>query len=191
MRSLIYPKTISKAPEFVINEYEQAWGRNYRDHPLSDFVSFVPSDWLSAIGSRKSDLASNGLDGVILSGQKLNENLCREGMAHPIIISVNGVGDDIKVRLDCGQHRARIAHLVAGVQWLPCFVEVSHGKSAFIRSNGPHEYQISPEALLRKPDIKAQFMRPDALFSRFDIQDIEGAYDYLRSIDRAAVLERD
>lgn len=44
---------------------------------------------------------------------------------HPLIVSVNGVGEEIKVRLDCGQHRARVVLAIAGIAWLPYFMEPS------------------------------------------------------------------
>lgn len=178
----LYQSYPSNPSPCIISQYESQWGSVYREHPLNPYVSFVPTSWLVSIASRKDDLASNGLTGEMLSGHRLNESLSRDGMVHPMIISVNGVGDETKVRLDCGQHRARVAYLLAGVEWLPCFVEVSHGVSPYIRANGPHEYHIHQEALSRKPDMKAQFMRPSELFSRFDVRDIEGAEEYLGSL---------
>lgn len=157
----------NKAQPEDIAAYEAKWGTRYKNHPLIDFVDFIPTEWLVSIGSGKDDLASNNIDGEMLSGEKLNEAISKDGMVHPLIVSINGVGDDYKVRLDCGQHRARVALLVAGIDWLPCFVEVSPGASPYIRANGPHEYPIDRNLLLRKPDIEAQFMRPSALFSRY------------------------
>lgn len=163
--------------------FESLWGRSYQEHPLSHLVGFVPTTWLVSIASRKPDLGSNNLKGEMLSGARLNETLKREGMVHPIIISINGVGEDFRVRLDCGQHRARVACLIAGIGWLPCFVEVSHGRSPFIRGNGPHEYALNPEALAAKPDIKAQFMSPASLFSRYEVSDIDGGIEYIRNLE--------
>lgn len=153
-----------------IFDYESKWGANYKRHPLIHLVDFVPTEWLVSIASEHTDdLASNNLRGEMLSGERLNENLMREGMAHPLIISVNGVGEEIKVRLDCGQHRARVALLLADIRWLPCFVEVSHGKSPVIRNNGPHEHPIDRAFLLREPDIRAQFMKPSDLFRAYNV----------------------
>lgn len=161
METITYPNK----PELKdITDFESKWGTRYKKHPLIGLTDFVPAEWLISIASGKDDLASNDLSGEILSGERLNEAISRDGMAHPLIISINGVGDDYKVRLDCGQHRARVAYSIAGLKWLPCFVEVSHGTSPFIRDNGPHEHHIDKSMLLREPDIEAQFMNPSDLF---------------------------
>lgn len=153
-------------PEDVA-DFEAKWGTRYKNHPLIDCVDFVPTEWLVSIASGKDDLASNNITGEMLSGEKLNEAIGKDGMVHPLIISINGIGPDYKVRLDCGQHRARIALLIADIAWLPCFVEVSHGRSPYIRANGDHEYPIDRRQLLREPDIQAQFMRPSKLFMHY------------------------
>ena len=162
--SKIYP---NKPPLEAIIDFESKWGTRYKSHPLIHLVDFVPTQWLIAIASGKNDLASNSLKGEMLSGEKLNNNLMNDGMAHPLIISINGVGDDYKVRLDCGQHRARVAYLLAHIEWLPCFVEVSPGRSPFIRANGDHEYFLDTKYLRTKPDVVAQFMKPSELFSEY------------------------
>lgn len=156
-------------------QYIFVWGNNYQKHPLADKVSFVPTKWLLRITSdKKDDLSSNNIHGEILNGKALNKNLCQEGMYHPIIISINGVGDIMKVRLDCGQHRVRIAHHIAKLDVLPCFVEVSHSPSAVIRNlNGDHEYILDPDALKRYPSAITQFEKPDDIFRRFSLSDIK------------------
>lgn len=171
------PSAICHADD--INKYEQSWGTNYKSHPLIHQVSFVPVQWLLSITSRLNDVDSNDMYGNLLDGHKLNSNLISEGMSHPIIISINSVGTNRMVRLDCGQHRVRIAAWIQGMEWLPCFVEVTHGDTAFIRDNGPHEYILSPGALQREPDAHKHFMKPSDLFARYDIRDIQGAEEYL------------
>jgi hypothetical protein len=161
--------------EEKIQHYISLWKANYQQHPLAHKVGFIPTEWLLKITSdRKHDFASNTIHGDILDGERLNQNICKEGMHHPIIVSINGVGNDYKVRLDCGQHRVRIAHHIAKIQALPCFIEVSHGKSSVIRIlNGDHEYDIKSEALKRSPRIIEQFENPDDIFQRYQLSDIQ------------------
>jgi hypothetical protein len=158
-----------------INQYIALWGDNYQKHPLAHKVGFIPTKWLLKITSdRKFDFASNTIHGDILDGERLNQNICKEGMHHPIIVSINGVGDDYKILLDCGQHRVRIAHHIAHIEALPCFVEVSHGKSSVIRNlNGNHEYALNSNSLLRKPSVIEQFENPDDIFRRYQLSDIQ------------------
>lgn len=156
-----------------VAHYESLWGLSYTAHPLSRKVAFVPVRWLLALTSRDAQLGSNNLAGKMLSGERLLENLCKEGMAHPIILSVNGIGDQKRVRVDCGQHRVRIAYYLTDIRWLPCVVEVSQGKDPVIRmSNGHHSHRIAEEAFEQAPNIRDQFMSPMELFSRYWMEDI-------------------
>lgn len=156
-----------------ITHYESLWGMSYAAHPLSRKIAFVPVRWLLALTSRDAQLASNNLHGEMLPGERLLENLCKEGMAHPIMLSVNGVGEPRRVRVDCGQHRVRIAYYLTDIRWLPCVVEVSHHKDPVIREgNGHHSYRIAEEALEQPPNMRAQFMSPMELFARYWLEDI-------------------
>lgn len=166
-RHKVYPNT---PPPEAIAQYEAKWKTAYKGHALAHLVEFVPTEWLVSIGSRKFDMGTNDLKGKSVSGERLNQVLMQEGMVHPLIVSINGVGHDYRIRLDCGQHRARVALLIAELPWLPCYIEVSHDDSPFIRSNGQHEYPISANDLVREPDIRAQFMRPSDLLARYTVE---------------------